>query len=330
MIGDVLNIYGHDDVLEKLSLSFRNGKVPPVYIFCGPESIGKKKAALYFAKLLNCKNTENGKPCGVCISCKKMDTDNSPDIYIMSPVGKTEIINIDMVRETKKEANMKPFESAFRVFIVDDADSLTQEAANSFLKILEEPFLNTVFILVTSRKDMILPTILSRAAVVRFNAMPVETAERVLTEKFSVPEKDAQYLSRISGGRIGAALRYLKTDEIVSKNRAIDKLERLLQKPDILDMKEWEYDDRFELRRELEYFLLYFRDLLVARTAPDGRLLFNTDRLMGIRAASKKYRPEFIENMISRLIKFNFYIDANVNVKALVNALIGDLVYERR
>jgi DNA polymerase III delta' subunit len=163
-----------DNTPEILKESVRNGRIFSNYLFVGPESSGKREAAKNFAKAINCMNPKDGKPCGACVSCKKIDKEIHPDVFFVETKGASSSIGIDRIREIIEKANLKPYEAKSKVFIINNAHSMNEASANAFLKTLEEPLENTVFILISRSKDLLLPTIVSRSHVIRFtgNASP--------------------------------------------------------------------------------------------------------------------------------------------------------------
>ena len=140
----------------------------PGYLYVGPDGAGKYRAAKNFAKGVNCPDVKDGKPCEACLSCKKIEKEVHPDVFFIQPGGASSTIGIDQVREIINKANLKPYEARSKVFIIKGAHSMNEASANAFLKTLEEPPENTVFILISRSKDLLLPTIVSRCHIVRF------------------------------------------------------------------------------------------------------------------------------------------------------------------
>ena len=119
--------------------------------------------------------------CGHCVSCKKIDDGNHPDVKIVEPDG--QFIKIDQIRELQHDLQFRPFEGKKRVFIIDSADKMGLPAANSILKTLEEPPRDSILILVTANLHSLLPTIASRSQRLSFSSHRIADVERVLVEK---------------------------------------------------------------------------------------------------------------------------------------------------
>ena len=153
---------------ERLTSLLRKGSLPQSSIFAGPEGVGKKTLALLLAALANCKGKIPGQDdiCSKCSSCIKALSGNHPDIYVYSSISSDGTpgtsIKIEDMRNLRKEAHYRPFEGLLRFFIIDEAEKMTEEAANCILKVLEEPPSTTRIILVTAYPGQLLPTILSR------------------------------------------------------------------------------------------------------------------------------------------------------------------------
>src|SRR6516225_9962915 len=164
-------ITGHRPVLELLTRAVSRGSVPPTLIFSGPAGVGKRLAAVALAQALNCEERLGTDACGKCSACTRIARGIHSDVLIIEP-GETGSIKVDQIREAIDRAAYRPFEGRRRIVIVDGADALVVEAQNALLKTLEEPPPSSVFVLVTSRPDLLLPTVLSRGHRLRFGALP--------------------------------------------------------------------------------------------------------------------------------------------------------------
>ena len=149
------------------------GRVGSAYLLCGLQSQELKTQALLFAKRLNCLK---GTLCGNCISCKKIDRRIHPDVMLIESQGET--IKIETLPELQPILHLKPYEGQWKVVIIDGAEHLNPASGNSMLKILEEPPVQTVFLLLTPHLESLLPTILSRCHIIRIShAVQVSLAE---------------------------------------------------------------------------------------------------------------------------------------------------------
>ena len=159
----------------------RTGRVANAYLFVGGEMDRKLKTALDFAGELNCAS-DTIRPCGECLSCRKLAGSVHPDILT---INKDEAsFKIDQIRELKELTRFGPSESMYKVIIINDAESMTDQAANSFLKLLEEPPAGVVFILISDREEGIKETIVSRCQKIVFEEPSVKEPPPELTSIF--------------------------------------------------------------------------------------------------------------------------------------------------
>jgi DNA polymerase-3 subunit delta' len=267
------NILGQDFPKLILEKAIRKNRLPSAFLFLGPGGVGKKTTALTLAKVLNCKkggigeifNTPNSefKACGVCPACKKIDGGNHPDVRIIEPEikGKKDI-PIAAVRDLRREVTLKPFEGNKRIFLVLHADRMTPEASNAFLKTLEEPPLDTLLILTSTRPNFLLSTILSRCQKIRFRRLTSNDIERFLLDKCSVSEENSVLLSRLSGGSLGFALNLIN-EEYIEARKSFSLFFFQLPKMSHLDVLDFVEDQGSE--ETLRFLFSFYRDLLLLK-----------------------------------------------------------------
>lgn len=216
------SLIGNDEVKESLRRLLAGGRIPGSLLFTGEEGIGKKLFALELAKALNCRNRSGVEACDECSSCKRIANsifapftsadDNKErmiwsehaDVAMVRPYK--QIIRVKAMRELEREANFRPFEGAARVFIVEDAEYMNDQAANALLKTLEEPPATSHLILTTANPMALLATIRSRCQMIRFAPIPTSQIEQFLIQQNRLPGDDAGLLARTSRGSLGRAL----------------------------------------------------------------------------------------------------------------------------
>ncbi len=160
-------IIGHKKQIEFLRNSVLNDRIPQAFLFEGEEHLGKKKVAFEFIKAIFCDNKINSeKPCQNCQSCVLVEKNHHPDFIFISPQKKE--IQIDQIRDLQSQLNLKPVLAKIKAIIINDAHCLHTVAQNCFLKTLEEPKTQTIFILVSSLPSVLLGTIQSRCEVIKF------------------------------------------------------------------------------------------------------------------------------------------------------------------
>jgi DNA polymerase-3 subunit delta' len=221
------DIVGHRRLVELVARSIRRGTLPPSLLLAGPEGVGKRKLAIAAAQALNCQNPRTSETdvdaCGVCPSCSKIARGIHPDVIVIEP-GETGTIKIDAVRDVIDRAGYRPFEGRRRVVIIDQADGLVAQAQNALLKTLEEPPSASAFLLVTSRPDALLPTVLSRCPRLRFRPLDADAVAQVLIKQ-GRPEAEARATAAAADGSIAHALAATGDGLVDARGAAIRVLE---------------------------------------------------------------------------------------------------------
>lgn len=158
-------------VRESLRAMIATGHLPHALLFAGAADERRRQTAGELTKALFCE-TQSGDPCDVCRACRLVDKRMHPDYYVLTPSKETAVIKIEPVRELIARANLKPLEAPSKVFVIEQADAMTEDAQNSLLKTLEEPAGNTLIILIPQDPRALLPTIRSRAQSLYFVPEP--------------------------------------------------------------------------------------------------------------------------------------------------------------
>lgn len=173
-------LIGQDNIATTLKNSIKRGQLAHAYLFCGPRGVGKTTTARIFAKMINCSSPkENGEPCGTCESCQSFAEGRSYCIHEMDAASNN---SVDDIKELIDKVRVAPQVGRYSVYIIDEVHMLSQQAFNAFLKTLEEPPEYAIFILATTEKHKILPTILSRCQTYDFNRMSISDIVRNLTD----------------------------------------------------------------------------------------------------------------------------------------------------
>ena len=199
-------IIGHKKQKDFLTKIVLNKNIPHAFLFCGADMIGKKTLAIAFTKLILCDNNA----CNNCKTCIDIDKNISPDVCIVSEENNN--IEIDKIRALKEFLKLKSYSNKKKIAIIDNAHLMGIDSQNSILKLLEEPPENSILILITSYKEMILETIKSRVQTVNFNGISKKEIEEFLILK-GANKEDAESISFLSGGKIGKAIEFLNDQE---------------------------------------------------------------------------------------------------------------------
>jgi DNA polymerase-3 subunit delta' len=203
--------------VERVAAQLAAGEISHAWLLTGPRGAGKRSAALAMAAALVCAR-EPGKGCGECSACSRALRDRHPDVHVVEPEGA--IIPVDVIREAViPEAARSPFEAAYKVFVLEDADRMNDAAQNALLKTLEEPQPDTVFVLVSDHEQEVLETIRSRCRVVRLEAVPAHRIVALLVDAGASPA-EAERAAAHSDGDVERA-RLLAFDEDARERLAL-------------------------------------------------------------------------------------------------------------
>jgi DNA polymerase-3 subunit delta' len=321
-------IIGHDKQIQHLRNAMRNRRLAHAYLFLGKEGIGKKLVALNLAKALNCLRGDQ-EPCDECQSCLKVNHLHHPDVLFVEPHGQW--IRIDQIRDLQRELSYRPYEGKRRVCILTGADRMRQEAANALLKILEEPPLHTVLILVASNVDFILPTISSRCQRITFSPLPSERIAEVVQSRLGLKREEAHILASLADGSLAKALQ-MDLDFVRRARREI--IEKIIDLPSygaeqILGLAEEVTNTNDDLLTVLTMIHTWYRDLLLYKERGSTAQLINIDLSDEIHEAapgtdilSLIRRMEVIQGAIWNL-------DRNANRQITLEAMLLDLAGSR-
>lgn len=260
---------------QVLLRAVKEHRLPPAYLFVGPAGVGKRTTAVALAKALNC-STQGAEACEQCTICRRIDRQLHPDIHLVEPQG--QVIKIDQVRQLRETLTLQAYEARKKVAIIDDAGRLTTEASNALLKILEEPPLETLFVLICQHLGSLPATVISRAQVLRFGLLSRAQVVTLLLEHGQEPG-EADRAACFTGGRPGAAL---ALDLPLTLQRRAEALQilTLAQAGDAAAMlataEQWA-KRKGDADVLLEMLLSLIRDLVVSRADGDDTRLIHGD-----------------------------------------------------
>ncbi|MDG3003496.1 DNA polymerase III subunit delta' [Paludisphaera mucosa] len=203
------SVRGHDRVVDTLRSGVRSGRFPHAFLFVGPEGVGKRTFALTLAQALLCETRPEAdlEPCGVCPGCIQVEGGTHPDLIVAGRPEDKQELPIKIIRDLCDEFGLKPARGPRKVAVVDDVDSMNDEAANAFLKTLEEPPPGAVLILIGTSPEQQLETVVSRCQVVRFEPLAAEELASLLLEKGVASEPaEALKLAMLADGSVGRAV----------------------------------------------------------------------------------------------------------------------------
>lgn len=324
------DIVGQERAIKILTKSLKENKVSSSYIFVGNEGTGKKLAAIEFTKAVNCLNpSKNSEACEDCQSCNEINKQYSPDLKIIEPIKGS--IKIEQIREMRKEIELKPFKNKKKIYIIDKTEKMTLEASNCLLKTIEEPPYYAIIILICSKIDSILPTIVSRCQIINFGLISSYKIEEFLLNKNSNLEKEkAEIISKLAQGSIGSASKLLLDKEyFVRREEIINYLSAISPEKcsaDIFTKVERMVSEIDRIEEILEIIKLWYRDILIIKNTVDQKYVANCDKLEILIEKSQIYSQVILVDILDYLEQMEEYLIRNVNTRLILERLYIKMV----
>jgi len=308
---NIVDIKGQQKAINFLINSLRNGKLANAYLFIGPEGVGKSMVAKELAKILNCQSKKFDS-CQECNSCIKIESSNHPDIHWIKR-GPSAFIKIEEIRGLENDIYLRPYEASKKVYIIQEAQEMTEEANNALLKTLEEPPSDSVIILITSQPNRIFPTIASRCQKIYFSSFSNEILEEILSKEYGLDRSKSYFLSRFSSGRLGKALKFKDTDILRQKNTIINNF--VYQQDFNKFYESFRFDSKNDVEEILEILVNWFRDILLLKIGFDSTELMNTDRIKDLDNIRDRYSFSDIFEIMGLIMRINRLLLLNINIK---------------
>ncbi|MDD5590796.1 MAG: AAA family ATPase [Dehalococcoidales bacterium] len=328
-------IVGQDNAVSLLERSLDKKALAHAYLLVGPPHVGKMTLALDLAKAMNCDAT--AVPCGECTSCLRIASGKHADVQIIGLAGdgdpaearsQTEI-GIDRIRDMQHSACLPPFEGRYKVFIMEGAELLSNEAANCLLKTLEEPQENVVFLLLTSREELLPATIISRCQRLELFPLAVGAAETVLSSRWAVEKEKARLLARLCHGCLGWAL-LAAPDDVWLKERS----ERISQMLGVIDAAGYggrlEYaarlasqygKDKRAVQDVLDFWLDWWHDMLLVKIGC-AEAVTNVDLSSILEQRAEDYSLAEIKGFITAVQSAGRQLKQNANPQLVFEVLM--------
>ena len=218
-------IFGQPQVRDFLRASVANERVTQAYLFTGPAGSNKTQAAYALAQSLICEDAG----CGKCDACVRVERRTHPDVRAYAPEGAAGYL-VEQIREIVSDASLAPIQAKRKVYILDRVDLLGVAAANAFLKTLEEPPDDVVFILLGRTRESVLPTIVSRCSVVPFRHIPASEASAIIVQKTGATAEQARIAIEACGGSITRSIEFLgSTESRAFRHQVLEALARIAE-----------------------------------------------------------------------------------------------------
>ncbi len=326
-------IIGQHRPIQLLQSLLRTGEIPNALLLTGEEGIGKRSAARLFIQTLFCQNPlkegdeEQRNPCHTCLSCRKMESGNHPDFFILEPEGA--FIKIDRVRAIQEKMIYRPIDAAWKIVLIDPADTMTPEAQNSLLKTLEEPPPYLLLMLISAKPTLLVATLLSRCQKISFSSLALSQIEAILVDQKGLSVADARLTAAITGGRLAEALS-VDVEEARKREETLHALvndETLAHYETLFEMAQTGSRDAETMGQTLDYLSAYFRDLLVLlavedRSQLDPSLLVFPWRRKELERWADRMNPREVARCLADVTAIQQTLSRNINRQLALETLL--------
>ncbi len=316
-------IIGHESIIGHLQNAISAHKVSHAYILHGEEGMGKKLLASAFAKTLQCE--ESGiLACNRCKSCMQADSGNHPDIIWVTHEKVS--IGVDDIRlQVNGDIQIKPYNSPYKVYIIDSADKLTEQAQNALLKTMEEPPEYAVILLLVSNVNVILPTILSRCVQLNLKSVDKAAIKEFLMIQHHIPDYKAEMAATFSGGNVGKAIKYASSEDFEKMKgdvlhilKYIDEMEL----HEVISGLKTLTANKNSIEDYIDLMTLWYRDVVMYKATMDPDLLLYREEFSYIKNQANIRSYEGVEKIIYAMEKAKIRLKANVNFDIAIELML--------
>ncbi|MFW5972222.1 MAG: DNA polymerase III subunit delta' [Bacillota bacterium] len=308
------DIIGQETVVQILKEELDSDRINHAYLFSGKYGIGKKSLAVEFTKAILCRD-DSIDACEQCLVCRKINHSNHPDVQIVAIEEEGDSIKIEQIREMQRDMAYRPYESNNKIYIIEDADKMTTEAANSLLKTLEEPPEYGVIILLAEEINKLLPTVISRCQQLALSNLSSDEIEKELLKRDYKADKVSLIL-KLADGSLGYALDMLNNEDFLDNRKKI--LDKLHELPDLNSVQIFKMVDfimdilKNNSKFPLFYLILsWYRDIMLYNQGCKESLI-NNDYLQGIKEGNNYYSLEELISIVELVNNIKRYINRNV------------------
>ncbi|MCI8373179.1 MAG: DNA polymerase III subunit delta' [Lachnospiraceae bacterium] len=323
-MGGFQNIIGHSDVISFLKNSIETDRVSHAYIINGPEGAGKLRIAKAFAATLQCEKGGTD-ACLECHSCKQSLSENHPDI-IKLVREKLSSIGVNEIREQiNNSVAIKPYNSRYKIYIIEDAHLMTTQAQNALLKTIEEPAEYAIFLLLVSNRDALLTTIQSRCVTLNLRPVNSRLIREYLLRTFEMTEYEATVCAAFAQGNVGKAEKLAGSDKFNKiKDEAISLIKCIpsMEIYEIIETIRHITEFKVDINDYLDILMIWYRDILLFKATKNVSEIVFQDEINDIKKAASSSTYPGIETIIQALEKAKVRLKANVNFELTMELLL--------
>lgn len=319
------DIIGQQQIKNHLQTTIKQNNISHAYIINGETGSGKKTLTEAIAQTIQCENRINGiDSCENCKSCIQAKSHNHPDIKYITHEKAS--ISVDDIREQlNNDISIKPYSSTHKIYIIPDANKMTEQAQNALLKTIEEPPEYVVIILITNNVSSLLPTIQSRC--ITLNIKPLSNSEiaEYLTSHLRLEPERARIAAGFCQGNMGKAIRFASSEDFQEmKEQLLTLLKSIdtMSVPDIVNTIRDFSKHKNNINDYLDLMLLWYRDVLMFKVTKDTNLLLYQGEYNAISKQASTNGYEDLEKIISAIDKAKMRLEANVNFEVTMELLV--------
>ncbi|TCP22566.1 DNA polymerase III delta prime subunit [Scopulibacillus darangshiensis] len=306
-----------------LTNALTQGQLAHAYLIEGQKGTGKRKAAKLLSQSFFCQNKEGAEPCGHCRDCRRVNSGNHPDVVWVKPDGQS--IKKEQVSNLIKEFSYRGVESRRKIFIIEQADHMTIQAANSLLKFIEEPNGETIAVLMTEQMQQLLDTIISRCQILTFRPLSRQQMEEQLVAK-ELPRPLAR-LSAALTNDIEDALEYCSNEWFAeARQKVIQFMEELINQSQSVLLKIYgsfspHFDDQSKMDIGLDLILLWYKDLMSLHLERMDDIIY-IDQLDLLNRQALKSSLQQVTDDMSSVLSAKKRLSAHVNQQSVMEQLV--------
>lgn len=316
-------IIGHEQIIQNMKNAILYHKISHAYILSGEDGMGKMMLAKAFAMTLLCEKG-NTEPCMQCKSCRQFLSGNHPDVVYVTH-EKPNSIGVDDIRfKLNEDIQIKPYSSPYKVYIVDEAELMTEQAQNALLKTIEEPPAYGMILLLTSNEKRLLPTILSRCVTFSLRPLPDQKLKDHLMAQYGIAEEQADLYAAFARGNLGKAISMVSSesfrilyDEVLHLLKHVSEMEI----GELLDYIKKLVGDDLNIEDILDFIQIWYRDILMFKVTKDANLLIFKGENKIIREFGEKSSYEGLEEIVKAVDRARMRLKANVNLELAMELL---------
>lgn len=321
------SVIGQEQMTQNLENALAHKKISHAYLFQGERLSGKRMIADLFARALQCESEEN-KPCNQCRSCKQAIHGNHPDIIYVEH-DKPNVISVDNIRtQINGDIAIKPYSSNYKIYIVDEAEKMNTQAQNALLKTLEEPPEYAIILLLATRAEAMLQTILSRCVTLNTKPVPDDKIKQFLMKSVEIPDYRASVCASFARGNVGRAIQLASNEDFDRmKAEVLGNLKNIfeLEVHQMAAAAKKITEEKFEVEDYLDLCFIWYRDVLLYKACKDKKHLVFLEEVRDIERIGEKYTYEELEKVIKAIEKARSRWKSNVNFELTMELLFMEM-----